>query len=96
MDTTGDDACDGAWTATTLRQVTLSLAAGTTYHWQIRARTAGGTTLADAGAWWRFSTATTSTPAFTDDPPVAVSPRCGRRTSPSCETLSTSSARDTP
>ena len=70
VDTTGDDACDGGWTGTSLRQAPLSLGAGTTYHWQVRARTAGGTTSADAGAWWRFSTATASVPVFTDNPPV--------------------------
>jgi hypothetical protein len=30
---------------------------GNTYYWQIRASNGGGTTLADAGIWWTFTTA---------------------------------------
>jgi len=42
--------------------VTLSgLAPNYTYYWQVRAVNAGGTTEADAGTWWSFTT--TATPA---------------------------------
>jgi hypothetical protein len=29
----------------------------TTYAWQVRAVAAGGSTMADAGTWWTFTTA---------------------------------------
>ena len=32
------------------------LSASTTYYWQVRARNAGGTTDADSGTWWSFTT----------------------------------------
>jgi predicted outer membrane repeat protein len=60
--------------------VTLSgLAADYTYYWQVRAVDSGGTTEADSGTWWSFTTTTTSactwpsytppaTPTFGDVP----------------------------
>ena len=42
-------------TATSKALTGLSL--GTTYYWQVRARSAGGNTYADGGNWWSFTTA---------------------------------------
>ena len=59
VDTVHNDTCTGdAWVSTgTARSVTVNgLAARTTYSWQVRARNAQGTTLANGGTWWRFTT----------------------------------------
>jgi uncharacterized repeat protein (TIGR01451 family) len=43
-----------------------NLQVGTTYHWQVRAVNAGGTTAANGGAWWAFTTRSVPPPeAFT-------------------------------
>ena len=57
-DTSDDNACS-SWTSTgTARTAAVSgLAPRTTYYWQVRARNAQGTTMANAGAWWKFTTA---------------------------------------
>lgn len=58
-DETADSACDNNWTSTgTDTQVVLSgLAPGKNYYWQVRANGDGGTTYANAGTWWKFTTA---------------------------------------
>lgn len=58
VDTTNDNACAGAWqSAGTSRTATVGgLAGGTIYYWQVRAVNASGTTPANAGTWWRFTT----------------------------------------
>ena len=51
----GAAALAGALGAAT--SVTISgLARGTTNYWQVRAVNATGTTEANAGVWWRFTT----------------------------------------
>ncbi len=37
-------------------QITTTLTIGTTYYWQVRSTTSGGTTYANAGAEWAFTT----------------------------------------
>ena len=55
-DITDDSAC-APWTSTTNTSVSLSgLTPNTTYYWQVRAVDTGGTTEADGGAWWSFTT----------------------------------------
>ena len=58
VDTTNDNACSGTWISRgTNRSVTIgSLAANTAYYWQVRAVNAAGTTLANGGTWWKFTT----------------------------------------
>jgi hypothetical protein len=58
LDTTLNAACDGSWIDTDIAVAVVleSVAAGATYEWQVRARNSSGTTEANAGAWWRFST----------------------------------------
>jgi hypothetical protein len=65
-DTTHDSACSN-WTDTgTVTSANLSgLTINTTHYWQIRAVNAGGTTYADGGAWWSFTTGSNSAPALT-------------------------------
>ena len=56
VDTDADSTCDSGWTSTgTSRSFKRSLAAFTTYRWQVRAtNAAGGVTLANGGTWWQF------------------------------------------
>lgn len=61
LDTTDDNVCAGnhwvsAGTNMTVSLVKGDVLPGTTYFWQVRARNLGGTTEANAGTWWSFST----------------------------------------
>jgi len=63
VDTVDNNACDtggptGGWRPVgNVTSWTVSgLAEGMTYYWQVRAVNAAGTTEANNGAWWRFST----------------------------------------
>jgi hypothetical protein len=58
-DTSNDNACAGSWqNAGTLRRAAIAgLLRNTTYFWQVRARNTAGTTSANNGTWWRFTTA---------------------------------------
>lgn len=58
FDKTNNNTCDGTWVSTaTTRSLRLSaLTAKTVYYWQVRAVNSSGTTLANAGTWWRFTT----------------------------------------
>lgn len=82
IDTTDDDTClADEWISTgTALEVTLTgLSMGTTYHWQVRARNACGTTEPE-GSWWWFTTTPDAPAAFSktapenEDPHVALSP----------------------
>jgi hypothetical protein len=54
-DTTNDNACT-TWTSSgASTSVGLSGLTPATYYWQVRANNTGGTTLADGGAWWTFT-----------------------------------------
>ena len=57
IDATNDNACS-TWISTgTNTSVGLSsLSAGATYYWQVRAVNGDGTTSANGGTWWRFTT----------------------------------------
>jgi YD repeat-containing protein len=57
FDTSNNDACDGSWiSAGFTTGVSLSgLTNNATYYWQVRATKIGGTTYADGGAWWSFT-----------------------------------------
>jgi hypothetical protein len=48
--------CSGGWTTTGTATSVAVVAptASATYHWQVRARNAAGTTEADGGGWWTF------------------------------------------
>jgi serine protease len=57
LDTSNDGSCDGSWQRVSGTRVSVSsLARRTTYYWQVRANNANGTTLANGGTWWRFTT----------------------------------------
>jgi hypothetical protein len=73
-DTTNDAVCGGTWTGTgAATNASLSgLAFGTTYYWQVRATGVGGTTTADGGAWWRFTTVVGPPGAFGKAAPAAA------------------------
>ena len=52
-----DPDCSGAWLNTDTTVVHLSdLDLNTTYYWQVIANNAGGTTEANTGTWWSFTT----------------------------------------
>jgi hypothetical protein len=57
-DTTNDAVCGGAWTSvgTGTNVVQSGLTPGTTYYWLVRAKNAMGTTGANGGVWWSFTT----------------------------------------
>ncbi len=68
---TGPTCPDNVWTSTAANtSVALSdLTDGTTYYWQARAVNTGGTTEADSGTWWSFTTANVNdAPFFTSSP----------------------------
>ena len=73
IDTTDNDSCDGVWTVAaggTSADLT-GLDPETTYHWQVRASNGQGTTEADGGAWWNFTTETLPLPgSFEKNAPV--------------------------
>jgi len=71
-DTTNNDTCDGSWTSTgTNTSAALSgLSNNTTYYWQARAVNAGGTTYANDGAWWSFTTIVAPPGAFNKTGPA--------------------------
>ena len=56
-DTINNSACDTAWTTEFGISASLSgLANGTPYYWQVRASNPSGTTYANGGTWWKFTT----------------------------------------
>ena len=59
VDTVNDNLCGGTWVSTgTARTVKLSgLISKVKYYWLVRAVNTGGTTSANAGTWWAFTTA---------------------------------------
>ncbi len=61
-DTINNDTCDASWaSAATSTSIPLSgLSPSTSYYWQVRANNSGGSTYANAGAWWSFTTASPS------------------------------------
>jgi hypothetical protein len=61
-DTINNGTCDSTWVSNaTSTSVPLSgLSPSTSYYWQARANNAGGSTYANAGAWWSFTTASPS------------------------------------
>ena len=65
-DTIDNNTCDGPWQPQASTNVIVGLAASTTYYWQVRARNVG-TTEANGGVWWSFTTSATSPPAAADD-----------------------------
>jgi hypothetical protein len=69
IDTSNNNACDATWTSTVAStSVGLSgLTPATSYYWQVRANNALGTTNANGGTWWSFTTASSPsgpTPGF--------------------------------
>ncbi|TAH52142.1 MAG: hypothetical protein EYC68_07535 [Chloroflexota bacterium] len=63
-DLTNDNACDGNnWmnVGNSTSSPVNGFSTASTYYWQIRARNSAGTTDADNGAWWSFTTITPPT-----------------------------------
>ncbi len=66
LDTTDNDLCDTTWISATL-QTSVNppvLSSGVTYFWQARAVNEDGSTTADGGEWWQFSTQIAPPAAF--------------------------------
>ena len=76
LDTTANDACDTNWISRGANLgVDLSgLAQNTTYYWQVRASNAVGTTDADSGVWWSFTTRDTVAPTVLSSARLDASP----------------------
>ncbi|MGE3957264.1 MAG: hypothetical protein AB7H96_11140 [Vicinamibacterales bacterium] len=72
IDTTGDSACGTSWVGTggATAATVSGLVAGTTYYWQARATNGAGTTVADSGTWWSFTTAVTQPGPFNKTSPA--------------------------
>jgi murein DD-endopeptidase MepM/ murein hydrolase activator NlpD len=65
-DTINNNICDGNWLSRPTTDAFISgLIGSTTYFWQVRARNGAGTTEANVGAWWNFSTQAESTRIIT-------------------------------
>lgn len=58
LDTIDNGTCDSAWTSigNTTSVALAGLDYATPYFWQVRATNSSGTTEADAGDWWQFTT----------------------------------------
>ncbi len=58
LDKTDNATCDGSWVSagSNLSASPSGLAMGTKYYWQVKALNSGGSTLADGGLWWNFTT----------------------------------------
>ena len=71
-DTSNDSTCAGAWvsTGTSVSANLSGLSGSTTYYWQVRARNGSGTTEANSGAWWTFTTAAVLPGAFSKTAPL--------------------------
>jgi hypothetical protein len=71
-DTTNDSACTGSWTSTgSNTSIGLSgLTTNTAYYWQVRAVNLGGTTDANGGTWWTFTTIPNPPGTFNKASPV--------------------------
>ncbi len=55
---TNNSACDGSWTFTTSTSANLTgLTSGVIYYWQVRANNWAGSTYANGGGWWLWTTA---------------------------------------
>ena len=69
IDTTANGACDASWISVgSLTSAALSgLDEGTIYSWQVQAVNGQGTTQADSGTWWQFTTVTTQPDLPFDD-----------------------------
>ncbi len=56
--TTNKDLCSGSWTLATGTSANLTgLTSGVIYHWQVRANNSAGSTYANGGVWWLWTTA---------------------------------------
>jgi hypothetical protein len=64
IDTSNNATCDASWVSVggSTSVVLPRLMASTTYSWQARAVNVTGTTLADGGTWWTFTTAALTNP----------------------------------
>ena len=66
FDTINNDSCDTNWTGTywlgtyDTNAALQDLPPDTTFYWQVRANNTAGTTYANNGKWWRFTTCNTS------------------------------------
>jgi serine protease len=57
VDTSNNNACDGTWVnAIGTSAAESGLSRRTTYYWNVRATNTFGTTDANGGTWWSFST----------------------------------------
>jgi plastocyanin len=68
IDSTDNSACDTSWISTgkNTKAALANLPTITTYHWHARAINNGGTTEANGGAWWSFTTSVFAEAIFED------------------------------
>ncbi len=92
IDSSNNGSCDATWVTAGGTSAALSgLSSGSTYYWQVRARTAGGVTYADGGAWWAFTPGSSNLPgSFNKTAPNSGA--SGQSTSPTLSWNSSSRA----
>ncbi len=56
IDTINNNACDGTWTTVSGTSARANLDRRVTYYWQVEAVNSSGSTAANSGTWWRFTT----------------------------------------
>jgi hypothetical protein len=82
FDKVNNGTCDSVWNSTTGTSAAITLSSGTTYYWQVRAKSGATTTQANDGTWWSFVTKSTTTGKFSK-----VSPKSGAVNQPLKPTL---------
>lgn len=56
IDTSNNNICDTGWVTASSGVVISGLSSNSVYYWQVRAVNSGGSTPANIGTWWQFTT----------------------------------------
>ena len=56
IDTSNNNICDTGWVTASSGVIISGLSSNSIYYWQVRSVNSGGTTPANTGTWWQFTT----------------------------------------